>query len=194
MSRLAQCFTELRQRGRSALVPFVTAGDPDFEATAAAVVAMVEAGADVIELGVPFSDPIGEGPVIQRASERALAGGANLRKILDLVRQLRSQIDTPLVLMGYANPLFAMGSQSFARAASEAGVDGVIVADLPPEEGSDLYGACREHGIDPAAGLTSPDDLLDTTDLGLRVSRHGNQETNQPAHRADLLHPNNRLV
>ena len=159
MSRLAQCFAELRLRGGSALVPFVTAGDPDFETTAAAVVAMAEAGADVIELGVPFSDPIAEGPVIQRASERALAKGANLRKILDLVRQLRSQIDTPLVLMGYANPLFAMGSQSFARAASEAGVDGVIVADLPPEEGSELYGACRDHGIDPillAAPTTAP--------------------------------------
>lgn len=159
MSRLSQCFAELRLRDGSALVPFLTAGDPDFDTTAAAVIAMAEAGADVIELGVPFSDPIAEGPVIQRASERALAKGASLRGILDLVRQLRSEIDTPLVLMGYANPLFAMGFESFARAASQAGVDGVIVADLPPEEGSELYGACREHGIDPillAAPTTTP--------------------------------------
>lgn len=124
-------------------------GDPDIETSAAAVVAMAKAGADVIELGVPFSDPIAEGPIIQRASERALANGATLRRILELVREVRPQVDTPLVLMGYANPLFSMGSERFAAAAEEVGVDGVIVPDLPPEEGGELYAACRERGIDP---------------------------------------------
>ncbi len=149
MGRLAERFRALRSRGERALVPFVTAGDPDLATTGAIVVALAEAGADVIELGVPFSDPIAEGPTIQRASERALRGGASLRRILELVKTLRPQVDVPLVLMGYANPVYALGEGGFAEAAAAAGVDGVIVADLPPEEGESLFAAVEEHGIAP---------------------------------------------
>ena len=162
MGRLSKCFEGLRERGECALIAFLTAGDPDLETTEAALLAMVEAGADVIEIGVPFSDPIGEGPVIQRASERSLAAGVTLRKILELVRGLREKVDTPLVLMGYANPVFAMGAENFARAAAEVGVDGVIVADLPPEAGKEVYAACRDAGVDPillAAPTTTPERL-----------------------------------
>ena len=162
MSRITQRFEELRARGERALVPFVMAGDPDLEATEALVLAMTEAGADVIELGVPFSDPIGDGPKIQRASERALASGTTLRGILALVKRLRSRTDVPVLLMGYANNFFAMGSRSFALAASEAGVDAVIVIDLPPEEGDEFFRSCRDAGIDPVllvAPTTTPERL-----------------------------------
>jgi tryptophan synthase alpha chain len=148
MSRIGDRFAALRGRGERALVPFVTAGDPDLGATEALVLAMAEAGADLIELGVPFSDPIADGPTIQRASERALAGGTSLRRVLELVKRLRARTEIPLLLMGYANPFYAMGARGFAEAAAEAGVDGVIVPDLPPEEGADLYGAAAEAGID----------------------------------------------
>ena len=109
---------------------------------------MAEAGADIIEIGVPFSDPVAEGPTIQRSSERALAGGTSLRRILGLVSQIRPALEIPLVLMGYANPFYAMGPAGFATAARQAGVDGVIVPDLPPEEGRPFFEACREQGIE----------------------------------------------
>jgi tryptophan synthase alpha chain len=140
-------------------VPFVTAGDPDLATTAEFVIAMAEAGADAIELGVPFSDPIADGPTIQRASERALASGTTLRRVLALVRQLRPQVEIPLLLMGYANPYYALGADGFAAEAAAAGVDGVICPDLPPEEGADLYGALEKAGIDAvllAAPTTTP--------------------------------------
>ncbi len=134
VNRIDRAFEGLRAKGRKALIPFITAGDPDLDATAAIVLAMAEAGADIIELGVPFSDPMAEGPVIQAASERALAAGTTLRQILKLVKDLRKETDVPLLLMGYANPIFAMGLEAFADAASEAGVDAVLTVDLPPEE------------------------------------------------------------
>jgi tryptophan synthase alpha chain len=140
-------------------VPFVTAGDPDLPTTAELVIAMAEAGADAIELGVPFSDPIADGPTIQRASERALASGTTLRRVLALVRQLRPQVEVPLLLMGYANPYYALGADGFAAEAAAAGVDGVICPDLPPEEGADLYGALEKAGVDGvllAAPTTTP--------------------------------------
>ncbi len=149
MGRIAEKFAALRARGERALIPFVTGGDPDLATTAALVRGVVAAGADAVEIGVPFSDPIGDGPTIQRASERALRGGASLRRILDLVKNLRPEVDVPLILMGYANPLEAMGAQAFADAAREVGVDGVIVADLPPEEGEELYAAVEACGVDP---------------------------------------------
>jgi tryptophan synthase alpha chain len=164
MSRIGPCFERLRARGEKALVPFVTAGDPDLGTTEALVLAMAAAGADLIELGVPFSDPIAEGPTIQRASERALARGTSLRRVLELVKRLRARCDVPLLLMGYANPFYAMGARGFASAAAEAGVDGVIVADLPPEEGADLYGAAAQAGIDGVL-LAAPT----TTDARLRL-------------------------
>lgn len=149
MSRIAERFAALRARGRPALIPFVTAGDPDPSVTPPLLHAMVAAGADLIELGVPFSDPIADGPVIQRATERALAHRMSLRGVLDLVRGFRTtDHDTPLILMGYLNPIEVMGYQVFAAAAKEAGVDGVLVVDVPPEEGEDLVAALRAVGID----------------------------------------------
>ena len=163
MSRIDDRFAELRDRGETALITFITAGDPDLETTEALVLAMAESGADLIEIGVPFSDPIAEGPTIQRASERALERGTNLRAILELVARLRPHVDVPLLLMGYANPLHAMGEEAFAVAAGAAGVDGIIIPDLPPEEGEPFFAPCRERGIDPvllAAPTTTPERLV----------------------------------
>jgi tryptophan synthase alpha chain len=164
MSRIGPCFERLRARGERALVPFVTAGDPDLGTTEALVLAMADAGADLIELGVPFSDPIAEGPTIQRASERALARGTSLRRVLELVKRLRARTEVPLLLMGYANPFYAMGARGCAEAAAAAGVDGIIVPDLPPEEGADLYAAAADAGVD-AVLLAAPT----TTDARLRL-------------------------
>ena len=156
--RIAARFLELRRRGERALIPFLTAGDPDLETTEALVLAMVEAGADLIEIGVPFSDPTAEGPTIQRSSSRALARGTSLRSILRLVDRLRARVDVPLVLMGYANPIHAMGGEPFAKAAAEVGVDGIIIPDLPPEDGKPWLDPCRARGIDPIllAAPTTP--------------------------------------
>lgn len=161
-NRIDTCFAALRARGETALIPFLTAGDPDLDTTEALVLAMAAAGADLIELGVPFSDPTGEGPTIQRSSGRALEQGTSLRSILQLVQRLRSKIELPLVLMGYANPLHAMGAEAFARSASEVGVDGIIIPDLPPEDGAPYLDPCREAGIHPillAAPTTRPERL-----------------------------------
>jgi tryptophan synthase alpha chain len=155
MGRIGDLFASLRARGERALIPFLTAGDPDLETTEALVRATAEAGADVIELGVPFSDPIADGPTIQRASDRALRAGVSLRRILELVKRLRADVECPLVLFGYANPYLAMGERNFAEAASEVGVDGVICPDLPPEEGATFYAALAECGID-AVLLAAP--------------------------------------
>ena len=162
MGRIEERFAALREKGETALIPFLTAGDPDLETTEALVLSMAEAGADLIELGFPFSDPFAEGPTIQRSSERALAGGVNLHKILALVKKLRAKLEIPLVLMGYANCVYAMGIERFAEVASEVGTDGIIIPDLPPEEGEDLFRACNAKGIDCillAAPTTSPERL-----------------------------------
>ncbi len=149
MSRIAERFSHLRLRGRTALVPFVTAGDPHPDVTLPLMHAMVAAGADLIELGVPFSDPIADGPVIQRATERALAHKVSLRRVLGMVGEFRRRdADTPVILMGYLNPVEVMGYREFAEAAREAGVDGVLIVDVPPEEGEALVGALRGAGID----------------------------------------------
>jgi tryptophan synthase alpha chain len=162
MGRLAERFGQLRARGECALVPFVTAGDPDLPTTEALVLAMAEAGADAIEIGVPFSDPIAEGPTIQRSSERALRSKTSLRRVLELVRGLRPRVELPLVLMGYANPVLAMGEARFAEAAGAVGVDGAITVDMPPEESVSLRAALVAHGVDPillAAPTTRPERL-----------------------------------
>jgi tryptophan synthase alpha chain len=131
------------------LIPFVTAGDPNPETTVPLMHAMVAAGADLIELGVPFSDPIADGPVIQRATERALANGVSLKGVLEMVRAFRAQDpETPVVLMGYLNPIEVMGYEAFALAARECGVDGALVVDVPPEEGHGLVDALRGQGLD----------------------------------------------
>jgi tryptophan synthase alpha chain len=155
MGRIESRFSELRERGECALIPFLTAGDPNLPATEALVLAMAEAGADLIEIGVPFSDPSAEGPTIQRSSERALSSGTTLRGVLKLIKNLRPKIEQPLVLMGYANVFLAMGERNFAAAAKEVGVDGVITVDLPPEEGGLFFDSLIEREIDPIL-LASP--------------------------------------
>ena len=156
MSRIAARFAALGERKRTALVPFVTAGDPSPAVTVPVMHAMVEAGADIIELGVPFSDPMADGPVIQRASERALAAGMSFAKVLDIVREFRSDDEeTPVVLMGYLNPLEAVGYAQAAERAAAAGVDGFLTVDLPPEEAEELVREVRANGIDPVF-LVSP--------------------------------------
>ena len=150
MSRIQSTFASLAASGRKALIPFITAGDPDPALTLPLMRALVAGGADVIELGVPFSDPMADGPTIQRASERALAKGMSLRKVLDIVRQFRADGgDTPVVLMGYANPVEAMGIEAFTRAAAEAGVDGVLIVDYPPEECVEFAAGIKAAGMDP---------------------------------------------
>lgn len=150
MSRIKTTFDRLASEGRKALIPFITAGDPDAALTLPLMHTLVEAGADIIELGVPFSDPMADGPTIQRASERALAKGMSLRKVLELVVAFRtSNGQTPVVLMGYANPIEAMGLEKFAAAASKAGVDGVLVVDYPPEEAVIFGAAMKAQGMDP---------------------------------------------
>lgn len=150
MSKIQSTFARLQADGRKALIPFITAGDPDGELTVPLMHALVAGGADIIELGVPFSDPMADGPTIQRASERALARGMSLRKVLAIVRTFReTDANTPVVLMGYANPIEAMGVQSFAAVASEAGVDGVLVMDYPPEECANFASVVKSVGLDP---------------------------------------------
>ena len=150
MSRIQTTFEKLKQRGSKALIPFITAGDPDPATTVQLMHALVEAGADVLELGVPFSDPMADGPTIQRASERALKQGVTLHGVLDMVAQFRSKdASTPVVLMGYGNPIEAMGWERFAKRCAEAGVDGVLTVDFPPEESHEAFGHLHRHGIDP---------------------------------------------
>jgi len=150
VNRIDAAFAKLRADGRKALVPYVTAGDPSLPATLAILHALVQAGADVLEIGVPFSDPMADGPVIQRASERALARGTGMKDVLELVRGFRAtDAGTPIVLMGYANPIEAMGTTRFADRARDAGVDGVLVVDYPPEEAADFAATLGERGLAP---------------------------------------------
>ena len=156
MSRIAHRFSQLESAQRKALIPFVTAGDPSLEATVPVMHALVAAGADVIELGVPFSDPMADGPVIQRSSEQALRRGAGLRYVLRAVAEFRQRdADTPVVLMGYLNPIEIHGNQRFAEEAAQAGVDGVLLVDLPPEEATETREIFTRHGLDLIA-LASP--------------------------------------
>jgi len=150
MSRIAAKFSELQSRGRKALIPFITAGDPAPGQTLPLMRALVDGGADIIELGVPFSDPMADGPTIQRASERALAYGVSLRIVLGMVHEFRKlDTTTPVVLMGYANPVEAYGLDDFARDAQAAGVDGVLIVDYPPEECTDFSRVMKAAGLDP---------------------------------------------
>ncbi|MGH8676852.1 MAG: tryptophan synthase subunit alpha [Burkholderiales bacterium] len=149
MSRISATFDRLRSGGRKALIPFVTAGDPSPQMTVQIMHALVAGGADVIELGVPFSDPMADGPTIQRSSERALKHGVGLKQVFGFVAEFRRKnADTPVVLMGYANPIEAMGYAEFAGQAQAAGVDGVLVVDYPPEESQELSKALKAREID----------------------------------------------
>ena len=165
-NRIDRRFESLASAARTALIPFITAGYPEPDFTVPILHALVEAGADMLELGVPFSDPTADGPVIQEASEHAIARGVDLRQVLDMVRRFREQDpDTPLVLMGYMNPIERYGAEAFARDAGGAGVDGVLMVDCPPEEMGalgDSLGAHRVHSI----CLIAP-----TTTLKLGTSR-----------------------
>ncbi|NTV95506.1 MAG: tryptophan synthase subunit alpha [Thiobacillus sp.] len=150
MNRIQATFDTLRKQGRKALIPFVTAGDPALDRTVPLMHALVTAGADVLELGVPFSDPMADGPTIQRASERALKNGMTLRGVLAMVAEFRKQdTATPVVLMGYGNPIEAMGWESFAAHCAEVGVDGVLTVDFPPEESHEAFEHLQRHDIAP---------------------------------------------
>ena len=161
-NRIAKCFATLRAAGEMGIVAYITAGDPSIDATLEFVLALEEAGTDVIELGVPFSDPLADGPTIQRASERALQSGASLPKILELVSRIRKSSQIPLVLFSYYNPILQMGLEAFAAAASEAGVDGVLATDLSPEESVEYRRILATHHLDTIflCAPTSTDERL----------------------------------
>jgi len=147
-NRLAATFEALRSRREPALIPYFTAGDPSLDTTRRLVVEAAKRGADIVELGIPFSDPLADGPVIQRATQRALAAGVTLLRVLELVRELRAEVAVPLVFLTYYNPLLAFGLGAFCRTAIEVGADGVIVADLPPEEAGPLRAEADPAGLD----------------------------------------------
>ena len=148
MSRISDTFEELKAGGRRGLIPFVTAGHPDMATTRRLLSALQNAGADVIELGVPFSDPIADGPVIQRSSQQALGNGVTLKEILSLVAEVRSDLRVPIVLFSYVNPVLQFGVENFARACAEAGVDGVLLSDLPLEEAGEITNTLSKNSVD----------------------------------------------
>ncbi|HEX7616263.1 MAG TPA: tryptophan synthase subunit alpha [Thermoanaerobaculia bacterium] len=163
MNRIARAFAKARASGRAALIIFVEAGDPDLDTTRRLLPELAEAGADVIELGIPFSDPLADGPVIQRASERALAAGTTLPGALGVLAALRAaRFATPVVIFSYANPILAMGEAEFAHRAAQAGADGVLVTDLPPEEGRPFASVLKSAKLDPVylVAPTSPDERI----------------------------------
>lgn len=148
MGRIAGAFERLKLQGKKGFIPFITAGDPDLASTEKLLVVLANSGATVIELGVPFSDPMADGPVIQRASERALSHGFGLQEIFDTVARARKKIDTPIILFSYYNPLLQYGLKDVAKAAREAGLDGVLVTDLTPEEAGEFEAELRAQGLD----------------------------------------------
>jgi len=165
VNRIERVFAD--RGGRPLIIPFVTAGYPELDSTVSLVQAMVVAGADVVEIGMPFSDPLADGPTIQRSSERALSNGMTVARVLSVVAELRADpltAEVPLVLMGYCNPILRFGLESFLRTAAEAGVDGLIVPDLPPEEATEYRDGCTQHGL-AAIFLMAPN----TTDERIRV-------------------------
>jgi tryptophan synthase alpha chain len=179
-TRITLRFAELRASGELGIIAYITAGDPSLDATYKFVLALAEAGADVIELGIPFSDPLADGPTIQRASERALKAGTTLLGVLGLVRRLRQSSQVPLILFGYYNPIFQMGVEKFAAAASSAGADGVLVTDLTPEESVDYRCVLAAHHLDTVflGAPTSTDERLSaiaavTTGFLYLISRTG---------------------
>ena len=169
MSRIKQCFEDLEKSGKKALIPYITAGDPSPDYTVTLMNALVNAGADIIEIGMPFSDPMADGPVIQLACERSLAAGTSVKKVLQIITEFRQgNKQTPIVLMGYLNPIEFFGYQAFSDAAKEAGVDGILLVDLTPEEAIDVVECFRENEIDLIYLLsptTTPDRAKKICDL-----------------------------
>ncbi len=150
MTRISRKLSELKKQKKTALIPFITAGDPDRNQTVPLLHTLVENGADIIEIGVPFSDPMADGPIIQRASERALKNNTSINDIFGMVKEFRDKNqETPLVLMGYFNPIEAMGYKTFSEKCNKAGIDGILTVDLPPEEGGDFISELRENNLDP---------------------------------------------
>ena len=171
MSRLQTCFATLKRQGRKALIPFVTAGDPHPSVTVPLMHALVAAGANILELGVPFSDPMADGPVIQQASERALAHHVSLTRVLAMVAEFRQRdTTTPVVLMGYLNPIEVLGYNAFAAAARKAGVDGALTVDIPPEEADDLIEALRTQDLDPVFLVAPTSDAARTQRIAASAS------------------------
>ncbi len=170
MTRIADTFTQLRARGEVGLIPFITAGDPDIETTFALVHEMARQGADIIELGVPFSDPMADGPTLQRAAERALQHGTSLAHVFELVRRLRRSLTIPILLFGYYNPIWRYGGERFAADARQAGVDGVLCVDLPPEEAEELKRETDRHDLDMIF-LLAPTSSLDRAQRVLTRAR-----------------------
>jgi tryptophan synthase alpha chain len=162
MSRIEAKFSELASKDKKAFIPYITAGDPNLETTASLIIELERSGADVIELGVPFSDPMADGPVIQRASERALKNGTSVRDCLDLVRRVREKSDIPIILFSYFNPLLALGFDAMGQELRNAGIDGVLVTDLVPEEAMDFVRNMRDAAIDTIflVAPTSTDDRI----------------------------------
>ncbi|MBN1256664.1 MAG: tryptophan synthase subunit alpha [Planctomycetes bacterium] len=149
MSRIEKTFRNLKTEGRTAFMPFLTAGDPDLETTRKLILAMAESGADLIELGIPFSDPLADGPTIQLANERALAAGTTVTGVLEMLKQVRADSEIPILLMGSYNPIFVYGPEKFCRDAAAAGADGLIIPDLPPDTASELTHPAQACGLDP---------------------------------------------
>jgi tryptophan synthase alpha chain len=162
MSRLAPAFAAARAQKRSAFIAYLCAGDPDFDTSLAACRAVIAAGADILELGVPFSDPLADGPTNQLAAQRALAGGMTAARVLELVRRLRQESQIPIVFYTYYNLVFSNGVDAYIRTARSAGVDGLLILDLPPEEAQEAETACRKHGVDTVCIVapTTPDSRL----------------------------------
>ena len=169
MSRINQVFAQLKQQGRPGLIPFITAGDPDLATSVELVHTLAAAGADVVELGFPFSDPSADGPTIQAASERALVAGTSLAGVLQLVAEVRKTSQIPIVLMGYFNPVYRYGVERFALDAAASGVDGLLLVDLPPEESAEVLPSLQQAGIDLItllAPTTPPKRMKDLAELG----------------------------
>jgi tryptophan synthase alpha chain len=169
MSKIEKVFKKLEQTGRKALIPYIMAGDPSLDATKRFVSELEEAGADIIELGVPFSDPLADGPAIQRAHERALQKGITLKKVIALVKEIRQSSQIPIILMTYYNPIFKLGVETFIKEAADSGVDGVIIPDLIPDEAHDLIAFARKYKIDTIF-LLAPTSTLERIKKVVKVS------------------------